>query len=372
MSATTQNITGSIIGQVTDSTGATVAAATVTISNNATAVARTVQTSDAGDFRLLSIPAGLYKVEIQNPGFKTYTRNPVEVLVDQAARVDAVMTVGNITEQVVVTSQTPLLQVENASRRQVGSKVQAVSEIPLNGRNVLALVGLVPGVVPQGSSSTNLTGQNVFAAGNYQIGGGTANQSSTLVDGGPVNVIYGNATVLVPDQDVVQEFRVQTNNNTAEYGMYTGGVINIATKSGSNSFHGGVYEYVRNTIFNATDFYTKRGTNGKAPFHQNQFGGNIGGPVWRNKAFFFFDYQGYRQIYGYPFNANTPTPAELSGDFSGLLPPATNCNTTAAAGCIYDPLTTCGVTGNPACTSAQTAGTAPHTYDFHLQRRECQ
>ena len=346
-----QNVTGSIIGEVTDPSGAAVPGATVTVSDISTAVTRTVKTSGAGDFRLLSIPAGLYKVEIQNPGFKTYTRNPVEVVVDQAARVDAVMSVGNVTEQVVVTTQTPLLQVENASLGQV-VQGKAVTDMPLNGRNVLALVGLVPGVVPQGSSSTNLTGQNVFAAGNYQIGGGTANQSSTLVDGGPVNVIYGNATILVPDQDVVQEFRVQTNNNTAEYGMYTGGVINIATKAGTNNFHGTVYEYVRNTIFNATDFFSKRGVSlGKQPFHQNQFGGNVGGPVWKGKVFFFFDYQGYRQIYGSPFRVNTPTPAMLKGDFSGITTP------------IYDPLTTCGVNGNPACAPGATITRTQFSYN---------
>ena len=351
LSAQSQNITGSIVGQAVDSSGAKIPKATVTLTDNATAFTRTAQTSDAGDFRLDAIPAGHYKIEIQSPGFKTYTRNPVEVLVDQTARVDATLSVGNTSEEVIVTTETPLLQVESASLGQV-EQGKAVTDMPLNGRNVLALVGLVPGVVPQGSSSTNLTGQNVFAAGNYQIGGGTANQSSTLVDGGPVNVIYGNATILVPDQDDVQEFRVQTNNNTAEYGMYTGGVINITTKSGTNSFHGTTYEYARNTILDATDFFSKRGTTGKQPFHQNQFGGNIGGPIWKNKVFMFFDYQGYRQIYGYPFRVNTPTPAMLQGNFSGITTP------------IYDPLTTCGTNGNPACTPAQSAGTAPSRTQF--------
>ncbi|MBT9333369.1 TonB-dependent receptor domain-containing protein [Paracidobacterium acidisoli] len=351
ISVSGQNITGSIIGQITDSSGAVVAGATVTATDLATSVARATQCNASGQFQLLSMPTGQYRIEVRSSGFKTYTRTPVEVLVDQATRIDVALEVGNTSQQVVVTAQAPLLQVENASLGQV-VQGKAVTDMPLNGRNVLSLVALVPGVVPQGGTSTNLTGQNVFAAGNYQIGGGTANQSSTLVDGGPVNVLYGNATMLVPDQDVVQEFRVQTNNNTAEFGMYTGGVINIATKSGSNAFHGTTYEYVRNTIFDATDFFSKRGSNGKQQFHQNQFGGNIGGPIWRNKAFFFFDYQGYRQIYDQPFNANTPTPAELQGDFSAI--------TTK----IYDPLTTCGYNGNPACTAAQLSGTAPLRTQF--------
>jgi hypothetical protein len=346
-----QSITGAIVGQVTDPSGATIVYAKVTVVDNATVFTRTIQTSDAGNFRFDSVPAGRYKIEIQSPGFKTYTRNPVEVLVAQTTRVGATLAVGNTSEEIIVTTEAPQIQSESASLGQV-EQGKAVSDMPLNGRNVLALVGLVPGVVPQGSSSTNLTGQNVFAAGNYQIGGGNANQSSTLVDGGPVNVIYGNATILVPDQDNVQEFRVQTNNNTAEYGMYTGGVINMTTKSGSNSFHGTTYEYVRNTILNATDFFSKRGTAGKQPFHQNQFGGNIGGPILKGKVFMFFDYQGYRQIYGYPFSVNTPTPAMLTGNFSGITTP------------IYDPLTTCGTTGNPACTPAQSAGTAPSRTQF--------
>jgi Carboxypeptidase regulatory-like domain len=346
-----QNITGSIIGQVTDSTGAVVAGAAVTVTDNATAAVRSIETNETGEFRFLSMPTGQYKIDVTKAGFKTYTRNPIDVVVDQATQADASMEVGNTSEQVVVTTQAPLLQVENASLGQV-VQGKAVTDIPLNGRNVLALVGLVPGVVPQGSSSTNLTGQNVFAAGNYQIGGGTANQSSTLVDGGPVNVIYGNATIFVPDQDVVQEFRVQTNNNTAEYGMYTGGVINIATRAGTNNFHGTVYEYVRNTILDATDFFSKRGGIGKQPFHQNQFGGNIGGPIRKDKAFFFFDYQGYRQIYGASFRVNTPTPAMLQGNFSAITTP------------IYDPLTTCGYNGNPACTPAQNNGTVPTRQQF--------
>jgi hypothetical protein len=189
--------------------------------------------------------------------------------------------------------------------------------MPLNGRNVLALVGLAPGVVPQGSSGGNLTGQNVFAAGNFQIGGGAANQSSTLVDGAPVNISYGNITSLVPDQDVVQEFKVQTNNNTAEYGMYTGGVINMTTKSGGNSIHGTVYEFDRNTIFNATPFFNKHTIQiPKAPYQLNQFGGNVGFPILKDKLFGFGDYQGYRQRVGATRTYTVPTPLQRIGNFS--------------------------------------------------------
>jgi outer membrane receptor protein involved in Fe transport len=207
----------------------------------------------------------------------------------------------------------------------------------LNGRNVLALVALVPGVVPQGASNTNLSGQNVFAAGNYQIGGGNSNQGSVLVDGVSTNTSYGNAVELVMDQDSIQEFNVQTHNNTAEFGMYTGGVINMSTKSGTNAFHGTAYEYIRNTIFNANGFFAKRNTSlPKQAWHQNQFGGNIGGPIIKDKLFFFGDYQGYRQTDARLITATVPTAAELTGDFSTASNPGFTAN-------IYDPLTTCGV-----------------------------
>jgi hypothetical protein len=341
-----QTIFGSIVGTVGDSTGATVPNATVTVTNNSTGEKRIGTTGDSGNYQLLSLPPAIYTVTIESKGFKRYSRSPVEVLVAQAARVDVTMSIGEMSEQVTVSSQVPLIQSENAALGQV-VQGKAVTDIPLNGRNVLALVGLVPGVVPQGGSSGNLTGQNVFAAGNYQIGGGTANQSSTLVDGAPVNVSYGNATILVPSQDSVQEFRVQTNNNTAEYGMYTGGVINISTKSGSNQIHGTVYEFLRNTALNATPYFSKHNANPslwlpRAPYHQNQFGANAGFPIWRDKLFGFFDYQGYRQTQGSLFNYTVPTLAERQGDFSALSTP------------IYDPLTLCGVNGAAACAPGAT------------------
>src|ERR1700733_6500651 len=336
-----QTTTGSIVGTVTDPSGAAVTGATITLTSTETGEGHSATTDSSGDSQFVSLTPENYKIDIEGTGFKHYTRDPIVVQVDQVFRVNAAMEVGAVNQQVVVTSQAPIMQTETASLGQVVSG-KAVTNIPLNGRNVLALVALVPGVVPQGSSSGNLTGQNVFAAGNYQIGGGNGNQSSVLVDGSPVNTSYGNTVELVPDQDVIQEFKVQTNNNTAEFGMYTGGVINMATKSGTNSFHGTVYEYLRNTVLDANDFFAKRNNAGKQPFHLNQFGGNVGGPIKKDKYFVFFDYQGYRQSQGKVYIENVPTVPMLSGDFSAL---------TAK---IYDPLTTCGYNGNPACAPGQT------------------
>ncbi|RZU42444.1 TonB-dependent receptor [Edaphobacter modestus] len=352
-----QSTTGSVVGSISDSTGSVIPNATITLTNNATGEKRTVITTDSGDYQLLSILPGRYTLTVEAQGFRRYSHDPVEVQVDLATRENVEMTVGSATEQITVTSQAPIIQTENAALGQVVSG-KAVTDIPLNGRNVLALVGLVPGVVPQGSSSGNLTGQNVFAAGNYQIGGGSANQSATLYDGAPVNISYGNITALVPSQDTVQEFRVQTNNNTAEFGNYTGGVINIASKSGSNAIHGTVYEFVRNTIFNTTPYFAKHNPNqvlGKNPYHQNQFGANVGFPIIKDRLFGFFDYQGYRQSQQRLYNYTVPTLKMRQGDFSELctLNPATNLCTgnpasTATAGQIYDP---CGgsVAGGQGC-----------------------
>ena len=222
-------------------------------------------------------PRGEYKIDIDAHGFKHFSRSPIDVVVDQVARVNVSMQIGEQSQMITVNAAPPIMQTDSAS---LGQAVEGktIQTLPLNGRNVLALVALVPGVVPQGSSYGNLSGQNVFAAGNYQIDGGNANQSSVLVDGAPVNTSYGNTVELVMDQDVVQEFNAQTHDNTAEFGYYTGGVINMSTKSGTNAFHGEAYEYLRNTVLNANAFFANRTNQGKQAWHQNQFGANFGGP----------------------------------------------------------------------------------------------
>jgi hypothetical protein len=342
-----QNTTGSVTGTVSDAGGAVVPNAGVTLSNNSTGVQRKSQTSETGDFLFLNIPPGEYTLTVESAGFKRYVQNPVEVQVALASRQNVSMSVGGTTEEVTVTTQAPIIQTENASLGQV-VQGQAVTNMPLNGRNVLALVGLVPGVVPQGASQANLTGLGVFSAGNFQIGGGTANQSSELFDGAPMNISYGNIVALVPDQDVVQEFRAQTNNNTAEFGMYTGGVINITSKSGGNQIHGTAYEFVRNTMFNSTPYFSKHNpaqTIGKSPYHQNQFGVNAGFPIIKNKLFGFFDFQDYRMFYGYTYNWVVPSMKQRQGDFSEFTKQ------------IYDP---CGgtVAGGQACPN-YTGGPTP-------------
>src|SRR5262249_16391111 len=151
---------------------------------------------------------------------------------------------------------------------------------------------------PQGQSMQNPTGTNIFAWGNYQIGGGAANQSAAFIYGASVNVSYVNLTSLVPPPDAVQEFPGQTNNPDSGFGGFPGGVINLTSKSGTNLYHGSAYEFLRNKALNANTFFNNRSHIGRPAFTQNQFGGNVGGPVLKEKLFFFFSYEGFRQRQG--------------------------------------------------------------------------
>ena len=333
---------GSIVGNVNDASGAALASTPVSLTNSATGDRRVVMTASDGSYRFVNLVPGVYRIEIEHPGFKRYTRDQIDVSVESQVRADIGMQVGDVNQSVEVQAEAPLLQTETANLSQVVG-TRAVQELPLNGRNILNLIALAPGVVPQGSSEGSLTGKNVFAAGNYQIGGGTANQSATYFDGVPVNDTYGNIVALTPSADAVSEFRIQTSNNTAEYGRYTGGVMNIASRSGTNDLHGSAYEYFRNKVLNATNFFANKTGAGRAPFVQNQFGASAGGRVIKDRLFFFMSYEGYRQRQGNLFLLSVPTPAIASGDFSDYR------GTNGAVVPIYDPLTTCGQFNNPAC-----------------------
>ena len=339
---------GSLVGTVTDQSGASLRGSGITLTNKGTQERRQTPAGADGTYQFLNLVPGTYRIDVEQTGFKRATVDNVEINVSGTTRADIAMQLGDVTQTIEVQATAQLLQTESASLSQV-VETRAVQELPVNGRNLLNLVALVPGVVPQGSTEGNaLTGKNVFAAGNYQIGGGIANQSATYFDGVPANAGVGNLTVLVPSPDVVSEFRVQTNSNTAEFGRYAGGVINIASKSGSNQFHGSVYEYFRNRVLNANTFYANANNTGKPAFTQNQFGATAGGPVRKDKLFFFAGYEGYRQRQGANFLASVPLPAMYGGDFSGWK------NASGAVIPIFDPLTQCGKGTNDACAAGQT------------------
>ena len=337
-----QTFYGSIIGSVNDATSGAVPQANVTLTNLGTSERRSMLTDSSGTYQFVNLVPGQYKVEVEKTGFRRFSRDPIAVEVQSTVRIDVGMQVGDVNQLIEVTAQTPLLQTENASLGQVVES-RKVLESPLNGRNIYGLVALVPGVVPGGQSGTTPTGTNPFAWGNYQIGGGQSNQSAAYIDGASVNVSYVNLTSLVPTQDAIQEFRVQTNNLGPEFGRMAGGAINLTTRSGSNEFHGSLYEFLRNKVLNANTFFNNRAGVARPAFTQNQYGGRIGGPVKKDKTFFFFSYEGFRLRQGASYTYTVPTDAQRAGDFSNVR------NGAGALIPIYDTLTTCGRLGNAAC-----------------------
>ncbi len=318
-----QNTYGSIAGAVTDTSGATITDANVTLTNLGTSEKRTQSSGSDGLFTFVNLFPGQYRVDVEKQGFKHFVRNDVTVDVQQNTRVDAALQVGEVSQVVEVTSETPLLQTESSSLGTVVDQREA-NELPLNGRNIFNLTTITPSVIPQGSTQGNVVGKNPFDFANYQIGGAFANEGAEYLDGQPLNIGYINLPFLVPTQDSISEFKVQDNNLGPEWGKFAGGVINMSTKSGTNTWHAEGYEYLRNKVLNANEFFNKQSEidsgspNKPVPFTQNQFGAAVGGAIIKNKTFAFFSYEGFRLRQGTPFNTTVPTTAERGGDFSDL------------------------------------------------------
>lgn len=360
-----QTTYGSIMGAVTDPSGAVVPQAEVTVTNLSTSETRSMVTAGNGLYQFVNLLPGRYRLDVQKPGFKRTTRQPIVVEVQNTVKINVTLPVGATTQTVEVTGQTPLLQPETSSLGQVINQNE-VNTLPLNGRNAMNLVALVPSVVPQGMTQGTVTGVNQYAYGNYQIGGGMANQSAVYLDGQPLNIAYQNIVSVIPTQDSLQEFKVQTNNLPPEYGRFAGGVINFSTKPGTNQLHGGGWEFLRNKVFNSNDYFSNSEGISTPPFTQNQFGANVGGPVYiphiydgRNKTFFFFDWESFRLREGQAFLTTLPTTAERAGDFS---------STYVSAGVldnIYEPLTSAPEPNNPGeYTRQQFPGNVIPTSDF--------
>jgi hypothetical protein len=332
-----QSPNATVTGLVTDSTGNAMPNATVQLINVDTNVATKVTTNGDGLYRITGLVPGVYRAETSKEGFKRVIKDEIVLHVQDQVSLSFSLQVGSVTESITVEAGEPLLQTQTSSLSEA-IEGRTVQDTPLNGRNVLNLVALVPGVVAQGSASGNPIGNqsgltNPNGWGNYQIGGGMSNQSATFIDGAPINTSYVNSVALVPSQDSIQEFRVETNNVTPEYGRFAGGVINLSTKSGTNSFHGTAYEYIRNKVLNANNFFNNSVGLPTPPFTQNQYGAAIGGPVKKDKIFFFGNWEGFSLRSATPSTFTVPTAAERDGDFS------------AAGVNIYDPYS--GSTANP-------------------------
>ncbi len=314
-SSLAQTITGSITGTITDKTGSVVSTATVTATNVQTGVANPTQTNGAGVYTLKFLPIGQYTVAVTAAGFSTSTTAPFALEVAQEARVDIALTVGAVSANVVVTSATPILDAENAT---TGDTITAetATEIPLQARNFSSLTSLVAGAIVTNPSAQNSVARSSYNGGYFQNGNREQTNNYTL-DGADINETIDNYIGYSPNVDAIGELKVITGDATAEYGNANGGQIVMVTKSGTNHFHGNAFEFLENQNLNA-DSWGNKHTSGTPsptnPFNRSIFGGTIGGPVKRDKLFFFADYQGSRQHTNSTTFYNVPTAALRNGD----------------------------------------------------------
>src|ERR1700688_3205817 len=321
-----QSTNASLTGRITDPKKAVITQATVTVINTGTGIRYRGLTSETGEYYVTNLPPGRYRIEVEKLGFKAVIQSGLILHVQDALEVNFEMTLGSASESVTVAGESYPVDIESST---VGTVVEQrkANELPLNGRNVFNLIVLAPSVIPQGSSTGTPVGVNPFGWGNYQVSGSFGNQSAEYLDGQPLNIGYINLPVLIPTQDSIQEFKVQTSNLGAEWGRFAGGVTNLSTKGGTNYLHGEVYEYLRNRIFNANDYFLNATGKPRPPWVQNQFGAEGGGPLrlpnynGRNRTFWFASWEGFRLRTGQPFTATVPTAQERAGDFSMINVP---------------------------------------------------
>ena len=304
-----QSTGGRVLGRVADPSGAVLAGVKVTLTNEATGVTRSAQTNSSGDYVFVEVPPGNYRVEFEQTGFKKNVQKEVTVEVNGVVTLNSTLQVGAAQETIEVTSEAPLV---DTTSTQLGAVVneRAITNLPLNARDTYALLQLQPGVQSQ-------IGSDLFYGsdkpGVVSVNGGRGRSNNYSVNGGDGNDQFANLPVVQPSPDSIQEFRVITNTFDAEYGRNSGAVVNVVTKSGTNQFHGDVYEYFRNKVLNARGYFDSI----KPDEKQNQFGVTFGGPIKTDRTFFFASYEGRRIIQGISSDTVTvPTDAERLGDFS--------------------------------------------------------
>ena len=314
-----QTVSGTILGSVTDPSGAVISNAKVTLVNEGTGLTRTVTTDTNGEYVAPSLPTGHYTVMSEITGFKTLTMSNVEVGVDQRVRIDLKLEVGAMTESVSITAETPLLQ---TSSSELGTTVgdEQIEALPLNGRNFVNLTRTVPGVL-RGIPGANIDGAGSLAwraSASFSANGQRARDNNFMLDGVDNNETWLQTVVIFPSVDALDEFKLQTSTYSAEFGRSLGGVVNLQIKSGTNAFRGSGFEFHRNDAFDANNFFNNKNNRPKPEFKQNQFGGTLGGPIFKDKTFFFGNYQGHRESQGQTFLSTVPTVAMRGGDFSAL------------------------------------------------------
>src|SRR5262245_52978802 len=329
-----QEFRGSITGRVVDTNGAAVANAAVTITNTATNVTSSTTTNGDGDYTALYLIPGSYRVNVEATGFKKSTRQNVELRVGDKLQIDLQLEVGNVADTVNVTTDAPLLETNSATAGQVIDR-RRISELPLSDGNPFSLTRLATGIGYVGdlkfSRPFDNNGTSDFISNGLSRGGG----HEFTLDGVPNTDDNGSMRVaFVPPADAVQEFKVETASFDAQQAHGAGATVNVALKSGTNSLHGTAYDFIRNDVLAANDFFLNRAGTPRPALRYNRYGGTIGGPImlprfgegghqpWyngKNKSFFFFAFEGLRDLFPEPRTDTVPTRAERNGDFSALL-----------------------------------------------------
>src|SRR5580692_3627105 len=319
-----QEVTAAIVGSVVDPSSAPIKGAAVVARDTDHGVLYTAQTNDAGAFNLQHLPIGTYDVKVTAPGFDTSVHAPFTLVLNQTARLTFQMKIGKVSETLEVSGSAPVLQTENA---QVSTIIDSrtADNLPLETRNYVQLTLLSPGSVSVDPHGMNLGSNTAEESGRPYINGNREQANNFLLDGIDNNQASDNLLGFTPSPDAIGEFNIITQNASAEFGNYNGGIVNATIKSGTNRYHGDVFEFFRNNIFNANQWQngltagTPTGVLPTPKLRWNMFGGTFGGPIIKNKLFFFADYQGGRL--DHPASSSTITvltPAEIGGNFSAL------------------------------------------------------
>lgn len=338
-----QAYTGSISGIVTDSTGAVVPGVAITVTEVNKNVNSRAETNVTGFYAVSSLEAGTYRLSAAKAGFRTFMLDALPLATQQRATVNIELQVGGVTERVEVLAQPQMIESSTSTLSAVVENKRIV-DLPLNGRNIFTLTALVPGVFF--SKPLSGPGDGFDDASMFMVNGGAMSGAAILLDGvsayAPHNVIDHEAVAAIPSVDGIQEFRIQTNAFSAEYGRSGGGVVTMVTKSGTNQLHGTLFEFLRNSVMDCNSFFANKVGTALTSFKRNQFGASLGGPVrlprvynGRDRAFFFFDYEGTRKTTPFFQQFSVPTEGERQGDFSDTF--------ISAAGplrVIYDPFST--------------------------------
>jgi len=325
-----QYTTARLSGIVSDPSGAVVAGATITVQEVGTGYTQSTNSTSAGQYLFPSLPVGTYQITVSMAGYTSYVQKGIVLSLGQAAAQDVQLRVGRVEQQVVVNANSSLVTTDSATVGQLIDQ-REISQLPLNGRDVQQLVFLAPGTtnVTANYCAANCEG-GVFPSEQYaKVNGGGANGVNYLLDGVDANDTYINANVPFPNPDAIQEFNLITGNMSASFGNAIGGVVNVVTKSGTDQIHGDVFEFLQNSALDASDYFSQGHVN---PLKQNQFGGSVGGPIVKNRLFYFGSYQGTRfrtanngQI------ATVPNATERTGDFSDVLPGTQLINPTSGS-----------------------------------------